>query len=74
MKVGHKHPSNVITLSAKLMGMLGRRKVDPTTDTMRAYKGLDPVVPVPEPLEPLTPMQTYELQCRIIRVLERHLS
>lgn len=32
------HPANVVDVSSRIMGLLGRRKVDPTTDAMKAFK------------------------------------
>lgn len=32
------HPANVVDVSSRIMRLLGRRKVDPTTDAMKAFK------------------------------------
>jgi hypothetical protein len=32
------HPANVVDVSSRIMGLLGRRKVDPTTEAMRTLK------------------------------------
>lgn len=34
----HNHPANVVDVSSRIMGLLGRRKVDPTTEAMRTLK------------------------------------